>query len=194
MDKKNLTTNEVSEQDKESGVNAGIETPTGNVIPEDSVPAKQKAKKKLEKELEDDKNKSFAEPVIGYLLERCAEDEGLAQDVVQEHKTWKKCLEYIYEMARKQAVGNYAAVRDEVVYEWAEDYYHKDDKAAEEEKVRKEAERKAKQKKTEAERKTRAKKAPAAKKKEDTLTEQTKLKKSSKDMEGQIDMFSMMGM
>ena len=125
---------------------------------EEKVSAKQAAKEKLEKELEGDKDKGFAEPVIGYLLGRCAEDEGLSQDVVQEHKTWKKCIDYIYEKARKQSVGNKVAIRYDVVYEWAEDYYHKDDKAEEEEKARKEAERKEKQKKADAERAAKAKK------------------------------------
>ena len=47
-----------------------------------------------------------------------------------------KCYQYINEQARKQAKGNSCAVRDDVVYEWAEDYYHKDDKAEEEEKTK----------------------------------------------------------
>ena len=34
----------------------------------------------------------------------------------------------------KQRDGNCAAVRDDVVYEWAEDYFHLDDKAIEEKK------------------------------------------------------------
>lgn len=166
---------------------------------EEKISAKQAARKKLEKELKGDKDKSFAEPVIGYLLGRCAEDEGLSQDVVQEHKTWKKCVDYIYEQARKQAVGNKAAVRDSEVYEWAEDYYHKDDKAEEAEKARKEAERKEKQKKAAADRASKAKKNPAMatpvpEKKEDKPKEQPKPKKNNKDMEGQLDMFSMMGM
>lgn len=167
--------------------------------PEAKTSAKQAAKEKLEKELEGDKDKSFAEPVIGYLLGRCAEDEGLSQDVVQEHKTWKKCIDYIYEKARKQSVGNKAAVRDDVVYEWAEDYYHKDDKAEEEEKARKEAERKEKQKKAAAERAAKAKKksskaVTAPEKKADAPKEQPKPKKNNRDMDGQLDMFSMMGM
>lgn len=165
--------------------------------PEAKTSAKQAAKEKLEKELEGDKDKSFAEPVIGYLLGRCAEDEGLSQDVVQEHKTWKKCIDYIYEKARKQAVGNKVAIRDDVVYEWAEDYYHKDDKAEEAEKARKEAERKEKLAKAAVERKTKAKAKPVktavSEKKEDKPKEQPKLKKNSRDMEGQLDMFSMMG-
>ncbi len=167
--------------------------------PEAKTSAKQAAKEKLEKELEGDKDKGFAEPVIGYLLGRCAEDEGLSQDVVQEHKTWKKCIDYIYGKARKQSVGNKAAIRDDVVYEWAEDYYHKDDKAEEEEKARKEAERKEKQKKAAAERATKVKKksskaVTSPEKKADAPKEQPKPKKNNRDMDGQLDMFSMMGM
>lgn len=164
-------------------------------------PAKLAAKEKLEKELKSAKDKSFAEPIIGYLLKRCGEDEGMAEDVAQGHKTWKKCYEYIYAQARRQAGGNCAAVRDDVVYEWAEDYYHKDDKAEETEKARKEAEAKAERKKAAA-KSTSAKtetepsvdrskaKIPVKEKKP---KEQPKTEKCGKDMEGQLDMFSMMG-
>jgi len=165
----------------------------------DPVSVKQMAKEKLEKEMKADKDKTFAEPVIGYLLKRCEDDLGLAQDVVQEHKTWKKCLDYIYGQARKQATENRAVVRNDVVYEWAEDYYHKDDKAEEEKKAKKEAERKAKQKKAAEERKAKAKEnsakaAPTPQKKEDMPKEQPKSKRNGKDMDGQLDMFFMMGM
>lgn len=164
----------------------------------EEVSVKQAAKEKLEKELEGARDKSFAGPVIGYLLGRCAEDEGLSQDVVQEHKTWEKCLDHIYEKAREQAVDNRAAVRDSVVYEWAEDYYHKDDKAEEAEKARKEAERKKRQKKEAAEKAAKANNKPSKtaagpKKKADAPKEQPRPKKNNKDMEGQLDMFSMMG-
>lgn len=159
---------------------------------------KESAKKKLEKELKDDKDKSFAEPVIKYLLERCAEDEGLAKDVAQDHKTWKKCIDYIYAQARKQAVGNRAAVRNDVVYEWAEDYYHKDDKAEEEAKTKRVAEKKEKRKRTEAEKKEKAKektdKKFVSEKKEKKSEEQPKPKQACRDLDGQLDMFSMMKM
>lgn len=166
------------------------------------------AKQKLEEELEKAKDKAFADPVIKYLLERCEEDCGLGEDVLQEHKTWEKCFDYIYEQARKQAEGNRAAVRDDVVYEWAEDYYHKDDKAEEAEKAKKESEAKAKREKALAEKKATAKNKPAktaakpstdknkakAPIKKEKPKEHSKSKKSCKDMEGQLDMFSMMGM
>lgn len=174
-------------------------------VPADEVPKAQeaaedfkgKAREKLEEELKKANDKQFADPVIGYLLKRCEEDNGLAQDIMQEHKTWSKCFDYIFSQARKQTKGNSVAVRDDVVYEWAEDYYHKDDKAEEEEKARKEAERKERQKKAAAKRAEKAKKKPskevtAPEKKADAPKEQLKPKKNNKDMDGQLDMFSMM--
>ena len=90
---------------------------------------KQQAKEKLEQEKAQAKNKNFADPVIGYLLKRCEEDQGMAEDVIQKNKTWEKCLQYIIAQARKvPREGAGVAVEDSVVYEWAEDYYHKEDK------------------------------------------------------------------
>lgn len=170
---------------------------------ENEKPAKERAKEKLQAELKAAKEKDFAEPIINYLLKRCEEDNGLAEDVVQKHKTWGKCFSYICSKAKGQAKGNCAAVRDDVVYEWAEDYYHKDDKA-EEEKKAKEAEN-LKKHRTEAAKKASAKtttKAPVTERKTDNSPktaepkkqEEPKPKKNSKDMDGQLDLFSMMGM
>lgn len=89
---------------------------------------KQKARKKLEAEKKKATQKNFADPVITYLMKRCEEDQGLAEDVMQEGKTWNKCFSYIVEQARKQSNGRSAAVEDQIVYEWAEDYYHKYEK------------------------------------------------------------------
>ena len=61
-------------------------------------------------------------------MKRCEEDQGFAEDVMQEGKTWNKCFNYIVEQARKQSNGRSTAVEDRVVYEWAEDYYHKYEK------------------------------------------------------------------
>ena len=64
-------------------------------------PVKQLAEEKLKKELAAAKDKSFADPIISYLLKRCEEDEGMAEDVAQEYKTWQKCFDYIYRQARQ---------------------------------------------------------------------------------------------
>lgn len=95
---------------------------------ENAKPVKQKAKEKLEAEKKKATQKNFADPIIAYLLKRCEEDQGLAEDVMQEGKTWNKCFNYIVEQARKQSNGRSTAVEDRVVYEWAEDYYHKYEK------------------------------------------------------------------
>ena len=162
---------------------------------------KEKACEKLNDEQKNANNKQFAEPVINYLLKRCEEDNSLAQDVMQEHKTWKKCFDYIYSQARKQAKGNAAAVRDDVVYEWAEDYYHKDDKAEEEKKAKEAAERKKKaeeSKKKAAEKKKTTKKSTEKKANKEAPQkvekEEPKPKKNPKEMDGQMDLFSLMGM
>ncbi len=177
---------------------------------ETSGPVKSHAEKKLKNELKKAKDKSFAEPVIEYLIKRCGEDEGLSQDVIQEHKTWEKCYGYLNSKAQKSAQKGAicCAMRDDVVYEWAEDYYHKDDKAEEEKKARKAAEAKKKAE----ERKAKAKEDPAkkaAREKEHHGTkapdkteaaldvpkkDYAKPKKNARDIEGQMDMFSMMGM
>lgn len=151
---------------------------------------------KLQEELKKAKDKSFADPIIKHLIERCRESESLASDVCQDHKTWEKCYKYIYEQARKQAKGSSCAVRDDVVYEWAEDYYHKDDKAEEEKKAKKLADKKKKQEdKRKADNKQETSK-PSVKKEKmpETLKSEPKPKKNNKDMDGQLDMFSLFGM
>ncbi len=95
---------------------------------ENAKPVKQKAREKLEAEKKKATQKNFADPTITYLIKRCEEDQGLAEDVMQEGKTWNKCFSYIVEQARKQSNGRSTAVEDRVVYEWAEDYYHKYEK------------------------------------------------------------------
>lgn len=170
---------------------------------------------KLQEELKKAKDKSFADPIIKHLIERCRESESLASDVCQDHKTWEKCYKYIYEQARKQAKGSSCAVLDDVVYEWAEDYFHKDDKAEEDKKAKEAAEREKKQKADQQKRldgmKKRAeKKAKAVEKdkaaqeapKPEAKAEKTKKepekketpKKRSNELEGQMDLFSMMGL
>lgn len=178
---------------------------------ENNKPVQVRAKEKLEEELKKAKDKSFAESIIEYLLKRCAEDVGLAEDVCQKHKTWEKCFNFIYESARGVAKGNrQCAVRNDVVFEWAEDYYHKDDKAEEEKRAKEKAEREKKQKedqkkriegmeKRKAEKEAVKEAAPApkvdAKKEEKTKAAPAeKPKKNNKDMDGQMDLFSLMGL
>ena len=90
---------------------------------QNTEPLQAKAKERLQEELGSAKDNSFAEPVIEHLISRCDEDPGFAADVLQEGKSWANCYEFIYKMARKEAVNNRSVIRNDVVYEWAEDYY-----------------------------------------------------------------------
>lgn len=149
----------------EMGTVSLVDAVTGNIpapTPEEVETAKKanagdvlaKAKQKLEEELKQAKDKDFADPIITHLLKRCEEDPGMAEDVAQAHKTWSKCFKYIQDQARKRAKGNCAAIRDDVVYEWAEDYFRLDDKALEEKKEKERKEQEAKRKAEAAKKKT----------------------------------------
>lgn len=152
---------------------------------------------KLQTELKNAKEKEFAGPVIEYLIGRCKESESLAADICQGHKTWEKCYKYIYEEARKKLNSRSGPVRSDVVFEWAEDYFHLDDKALEEKKAKEEAERK---------KKVTEKKKQDAEKRGKTTSESTKSKKveekkpsaskqqKKNELDGQIDFLSMLGM
>lgn len=181
----------------------GLPTPTDETIKkaedENAKPLKQRAKEKLEGELKNAKDKNFVDPVITYLLKRCEEDDGLAEDVLQNHKTWEKCYGYIYEQARKQKSGNCAVVRDDVVYEWAEDYFHLDDKAIEEKKKKEEKERRKSQKQETEKRKQQNSKQKPAKEKTSEKTPDAKSVKEVKkktpkknEPEGQMSLFDLL--
>lgn len=135
---------------------------------------KKRAKEKLEAEREKAPSEDFTESVIAYLIKRCEEDQGMAEDVLQENKTWNKCCSYISEQAIKQARKllngvKYSAVEDRVVYEWAEDYYHKDDKV--------EA-----QKKTDTNTGKTVKKKPEKKKEPDKKVSKTQVSEAGKEV------------
>lgn len=159
-----------------------------------------KAKQKLEEELKQAKDKDFADPIIAHLLKRCEEDSGMAEDVVQSHKTWSKCFKYIQDQARKRAKGNCAAIRDDVVYEWAEDYFRLDDKALEEKKEKERKEQEAKRKAEAAKRKTgsgkQKKKTDSKKDDREKKTVEPEKKNDrapkNKEPEGQMSLFDLL--
>ena len=95
---------------------------------ENAKPVKQKARENWKLKRKKANPEELCRSGAYYLMKRCEEDQGLAEDVMQEGKTWNKCFSYIVEQARKQSNGRSAAVEDQVVYEWAEDYYHKYEK------------------------------------------------------------------
>lgn len=169
---------------------------------------------KLQGELKKAKE-GYAEPILSHMIDRCKESETLADAVCQTHKTWEKCFKYIMDQARKLKSGNCAMVKDSVVYEWAEDYYRLDDKALEEKKAVEAKEREKKQKADQQKRldgmKKRAEKKAETAGKDKSAKETPKPeakankpkkepekkeapKKRSNELEGQMDLFSMMGL
>lgn len=173
----------------------------------------EQAVAKLEEALKNAKNTAFAEPVITHLIKRCKEDELLAGDVMKEGRTWEKCFNYICNQAKKQATNHVAAVDDETVYGWSEVYFHLTDK--EEKNVapagnvqtattadaKKAAAAKPVVKvekqdpKVEAETKTEAKAEPKPEPVEKPKkTEKKEPKKKGTEIDGQLDMFALMGM
>lgn len=145
----------------------------------------------------------FEGPVKEYMLSRFEEDDGLCRDFLQEHKTFPKCIKYMIEKARASVPKSemQAMVEGSTYLEWMEDYFHKDDKAEEEKKVQKAAKNKAKKESSVEERKTAKTKRDTGKTEEvpaPPKTEEPKVppksKKSGKEIDGQLDMFAMMGM
>lgn len=148
---------------------------------------KEQAVQKLEEEMKSKEATPYDKLILRFLINRCREDQGMAEDVMQEHKTYKKCFEYVKNKARGKAKNGMAAVEDSVVYEWAEDYFHLDDKALEEKKKKEAAER---AKKNRAEKKQ-VTKAPWLGK-ETTKKDPEKKTEKSKDIDGQMSLFDMM--
>jgi hypothetical protein len=84
----------------------------------------QKAMAELNKELEKGTGrKDFAQAIVDGLSERMEKDEVLQEKIAEGKKSLKGCQDYLIKQARKQAVGECAAVRDDTLYDWAEAYY-----------------------------------------------------------------------
>lgn len=184
----------VKETPEDAVAEKAAEVPAGDV--------KAKAISKLDSEflsLKKESDKKFAKPCIDYLKKRCEEDLAICEDILQEHKTWQKCYDYVYGQAKKELNNTSGPIWHETVFEWVEDYFHLDDKAIEEQKAKEAAERKKKQE--EAAKKAKKKQKPAkkenkpnTKKVERKTAEKPAPKKRAKEMEGQMDLFSMMGL
>lgn len=160
---------------------------SGNMV---VVSMADQAVKKLEGEMKKHKE-PYAQIILKYLIGRVKESESLAKDVMQEHKAWDRCWKYIYAKASKAPRnGNCAAVEDSVVFEWAEDYYIKDDKAEAEKEAKAEAEKASKKKDASkgkakpAEKKTKKKEAEAAEPEEkETVKAASEVKAPKRDAE-----------
>ena len=82
---------------------------------------------KLNGELKDSKDE-YKKLIVAHLTKRIKEDSGLGDDVVKDGKTLDNCMTYITEHARQSASNGVAVIKDDQVYEWAEDYYRSNTK------------------------------------------------------------------
>ena len=154
----------------------------------DEQSRQQLATGKLKGELKKTKNKGFADPVIAYLIRRCNEDPGFAEDVLNDSKTYEKCESYVIGKARNYAGGGRTvAVPDETVYEWAEDYYREADGKQAGKKAVKKPEPEEQPQKTGDSEKPEKEGKPAPKPKKDNP------KAAPAYISGQLSLFDMMG-
>lgn len=82
----------------------------------------QKAINKIDGEAEKLKNTS-ATLIASHIIDTYLTLDENAEKVFDEKKTLEKCIDSIKAKAKQQAVNGMAMVDDEIVYEWAKDYY-----------------------------------------------------------------------
>ena len=138
-------------KDTETAENTDLITTDGST----DIEEVKKKFEKQEKAVESKYKFLFNGVTKNFLMKRLEESNAFRADFMQDHKTFNKCGNYVYERARSMAGhASGVAVEDNKVFEWMEDYFHKDDKAEEEEKAKKEAaEEKEKKKETKQEEK-----------------------------------------
>lgn len=159
-------------------------------------------------------NDSHFGDVIGqYLLQNC-EDAKFSKTVLQTHKTFQRCIEYLMNQAQKMVTdeGNKrpnkacVAVGEDMVYQWAIEYYKLDDaeetakavqkaeKAFLERKAPKALTGKSGKKSTSAKKPGKKKaaisgSAPAQKKPDESVDEKKAQKADDNQIEGQVSLF-----
>ena len=144
-----------------------------------TAPNEESAGEKLQRELAVTNYPHIPiEPIVTHLIGLCGEDEAFGQKVLQDHKTLKKCCDYVHEQIRKKITDGIYYLEDNVVYKMAEDYYRLDD--AEIERKKAEEAKKAAEARAKAEAEQKAKKEAGKK--------QAKKEKANDDEE-QISLF-----
>lgn len=81
----------------------------------------------------------FVKPTDEFIRRRLKESKAFCEDLLQPEKSYTTCGKIVKDKARKQAQNGMACIEDMTVFEWIEDYIHRDEaKAAEEEKKKEE--------------------------------------------------------
>lgn len=130
---------------------------------------------KLNSEVKSEKNNKNISLIAEYLIQQCNDNQELAAKVLLDGKTLKGCLNHVIGQAKNVKHGNVAVVDSETVFSWATKYYISNLK--EKGKVGKVDKTESNTNKTE----------------QIEDPKPVKSKKKSKEMEGQLDLFSMMG-
>ena len=155
----------------------------------------------------------FGDVIGRYLLENCGDSE-FSRRVLQNHKTLQRCIEHLMKKAREMVTDEESkrpqktcvAVGEDMVYQWANEYYELDDaeeaaKAVQEEDKRflarnapKPLVSKSGKKSSSAKRTGKKKTAPSepVSQKEDAIkavTEKRALKEDRDQIEGQVSLF-----
>lgn len=76
--------------------------------------------KRLSEMIKDQKDKALIK-VVSYLMLQTDMD----LEFLKEEKNLKDMAEYIKKLAKKEAINGVAIIEDEVVYQWAKDYFSK---------------------------------------------------------------------
>lgn len=163
----------------------------------------QKINAEAEEQYEKAKGKETAEmmktqmaPIIEYVTKKCEADAEYNALVLQTHKTWVCCYEFMMDKAQKMAASGSTGllVEGTTILKWIDEYYQLDDKA----KVEKEAAEKSKKKTVTKGNSEKGKsqsptvhETKAAGKKGVPADDQ-KTGKKKNEMEGQIWLFDMM--
>ncbi len=96
----------------------------------------------------------FGKETDEWLRKRFAESDALCQDMLQDGKNLTVCGEYVTDLAKKKAnKQSGVCIDNETVFEWIEDYIHRDEAAIKAQKQKEKEEREVKKKEAEAKRK-----------------------------------------
>lgn len=148
----------------------------------------QRAEDKLMEEMWNFPDDIYVSQIAHYLLQKSA-DEGFEGMVLKQHKSLKKCMDYImtkaYDMAMEKRKDDKErsfgmALHAKMVYQWAEEYYLLNDVESEAKRKEEERQRIQKEREIEAEQKTRTvkrKEKYAGKEKKSAEVKQTEKKK-----------------
>lgn len=83
----------------------------------------KQAVEKLESEAKNSSKQAYVLQISTFLIQRCQGDIEFSKSILQEGKDLKGCLDSIINRAKKVKQGNVAVVDSDTVFKWATGYY-----------------------------------------------------------------------